>query len=129
MDDYKRGLYMQALRELHEEKVRRPFQVESEYRDIFICELLKAQLALESGITSGVWCNFEGETLDSIYGDSEQILTEFFPEFYALFDENYWGNYTLPWLTCKTTRERAWWNSLWLEPRIRALDCILSDTH
>jgi hypothetical protein len=126
MDDYKRGLYMQALRELHEEVIRRTFQTESEYRETFLCEVLVTQLALESGITDEIWCNFEG---DSIYGNSEQILTEFFPEFYALFDGNYWSNYTLPWWTCKTTRERTWWSFLWLEPRIRALDCILSDTY
>lgn len=139
MDDYKRGLYMQALRELHEEKIRRTFQTESEYRETFLCEVLKAQLALESGITSEIWYNFEGETLESVYGYTEQIMPEFFPEFYALFDGTgwskftYWSNYLNDFeykiRPLKVSPNQAWWSSCWLEARIRALDCILSDTH
>lgn len=129
MDDYKRGMYMQALRELHEEITRRTFQTESEYRETFLCEVLVTQLALESGITAEIWCNFEGDTLDSIYGNSEQILTEFFPEFYALFDGMGWGKYKDKLGPIKILIENGWWSSCWLEPRIRALDCILSDTY
>lgn len=105
MDDYKRGLYMQVLRELKSHTVRKV--------GLFTCNKLRRQLVLEgANATSG------------IYETATDILKEFFPEFCQLYDETYWDQFGDSEFVSETN---AWWPDTWLEPRIRALECILRD--
>jgi len=102
MDDYKREIYMRVLRKLQETP---------SYG--FVCTELQNTL-------------FEDpDFLD----DSEDILNaivdEFFPEFAALFDGTMWSRDG--WCE-KINKSTAWWEDMWYEPRIRALECILRDS-
>lgn len=105
MDDYKRGLYMQVLRELKSHTVCKA--------GFFNCNKLRRQLVLEGD-----------NSASGIYGTATGILKEFFPEFYQLYDGTYWGQCGTSELVSETG---AWWPDAWLEPRIRALECILRD--
>jgi len=105
MDDYKRGLYMQVLRELKSHTVGKAW--------LFTCDKLRRQLVLEGeNCTSGI-CETQTE-----------VIKEFFPEFYQLYDGTYWDQFGGSELVSETN---AWWPDTWLEPRIRALECILRD--
>lgn len=105
VDDYKRGLYMQVLREL---------KSHTEYEDwFFTCNKLRRQLVLE-----GVDCAFR------VQERSPGILKEFFPEFYQLYDGTYWDQFGGSEFVSEMN---AWWSDTWLAPRIRALECILRD--
>ncbi len=53
-----------------------------------------------------------------------ELRQEFFPEFFSLYDGSYWdkegGNYS------QCPEDSAWWDSRWIEPRLRALDIAIS---
>ena len=102
MDDYKRGLYLQVRSELER---RSTLDL-----TLFVCfELNKVLLD-------------EGSLFDP--NSREGHLQDLFPEFFALFDGFEWFDSGLK---CKIEMNDAWWSRYWLEPRIRALDCILRD--
>ena len=105
MDDYKRGLYMQVLRELKSHTVYKA--------GLFTCNKLRRQLVLESVNDTFV-----------VYETTTRILIEFFPEFYQLYDGTYWDQFGGSEFVSEMN---AWWSDTWLEPRIRALECILRD--
>lgn len=105
MDDYKRGLYMQVLREFKSHTVCEAW--------LFTCNKLRRQLVLE-----GVDC------ASGIDEKSTGILKEFFPEFYQLYDGTYWDWFGVSSFVCD---DNFWWSPVWLAPRIRALECILRD--
>ena len=105
MDDYKRGLYMQVLREL---------KSHTEYEGwFFICNKLRRQLVLE-----GEGC------ASRVYEMPPEILKEFFPEFHQLYDGTYWDQFGGSEFV---SEGHTWWSDTWLAPRIRALECILRD--
>ncbi len=100
MDDYKRAIYMEVLRNL-----------QTRYCIAFVCLNLQCIL-------------FE----DPDYSDSvDSILTEFFPEFAVLFDQTLWLKNGTCWDT-QIKKSNGWWQNGWYEPRIRALECILRDS-
>lgn len=105
MDDYKRGLYMQVLRELKSHTRRKAW--------FFTCNKLRCQLILEGA-----------NDTSEIYETPTEILKEFFPEFFQLYDGTYWNQFGSSEFVPETN---AWWPDDWLEPRIRALECILRD--
>ena len=105
VDDSTRGLYMQVLRELKSHTVCKA--------GFFTCNKLRRQLVLE------------GENCASgIYKTQTEVIKEFFPEFYQLYDGTYWDQFGGSEFVSGTN---AWWPDAWLEPRIRALECILRD--
>jgi hypothetical protein len=96
MDDYKRGLYMRARAEL-------------KYEGALVCKALELTL-FEEGM--GI--------------DDLSLVSELFPEFSNLYDEGTWlknGRFIPSEHTASST---VWWEYDWLEPRIRALDCVLN---
>lgn len=102
MDDYKRTIYMEVLRKLQE----KPSYT-------FICLELHHTL-------------FDNQDED-LTDTADSILTEFFPEFAALFDGTMWFKNNRCW-GIEITRSMGWWEDWWYEPRIRALECILRDS-
>lgn len=105
VDDYKRGLYMQVLREFKSHAVCENW--------VFTCNELRCQLISEGD-----------NSASEIYETSTGVIKEFFPEFYQLYDGTYWdqiGRYEF------VSETNPWWPNNWLAPRIRALECILRD--
>lgn len=101
IDNYKRSLYMRAL-----EKVgsRRALYI------TFICRALESVLVEE-----GFNCM---ETKDALY--------DLFPEFMKFYDHSCWfenGRHKY-----SIDSSLAWWEQYWIEPRVRALDCLLRDS-
>ncbi len=110
MDDYKRTLYMIALRDLQE--LQRTGSPKREW----LCVRLATVLRRERQALAG-----------DCFGSVDDLVQEFFPEFLELFDGSYWTR----WKDIHNQRysavDAAWWPKDWLEPRIRILECILRD--
>lgn len=110
MDDYKRTLYMIALRELQE------LQRAGSHERAWLCVKLATVLRREHQAS-------EGDYIGSV----DDLVQEFFPEFLELFDGIYWSyNGDTNQQMCSAVAA-AWWTKAWLEPRIRALECLLRD--
>ena len=100
MDDYKRGLYLQVRNELGRWSGT----------PLYVCyELVDALVR-------------EGADVDEL--DEHIWLFSIFPEFLTLFDGSVWRKNNT---SDETELGDAWWENFWIEPRIRALDCILRD--
>jgi hypothetical protein len=107
MDDMKRAIYMEALR------------------------LMKAEQGLDS---TGFVCVDLNKALQTVAGGRASIyeidklddmLEEFFPEFFAFFDGSAWTKAGEP--VGKNHKHGAWWEKHWFEPRIRILEFILNN--
>lgn len=110
MDDYKRTLYMIALRDLQE------LQRTGSSNRVWLCTKLAAVLRREHQALAG----------DCI-GSVDDLVPEFFPDFLALFDGSYWPRRKDIHQPKCSAVDAAWWPKDWLEPRIRALECLLRD--
>ena len=110
MDDYKRTLYMIALRDLQE------LQRTGSSNRVWLCTKLAAVLRREHQALAG----------DCI-GSVDDLVPEFFPEFLELFDGNYWNSIQDAHKQSYSAVDAAWWPKNWLEPRIRILECILHE--
>jgi hypothetical protein len=110
MDDYKRTLYMIALRDLQE------LQRTGSSNRVWLCPKLAAVLLRERQALAG----------DCI-GSVDDLVPEFFPEFLELFDGSYWTRRKDIHNQRYSAVDAAWWPKDWLEPRIRILECILRD--
>jgi len=101
MDDFKRELYMEAQKFL----LRNPRNS--------VC-----------GALATVLCELTGKKhVNLAYGEVEEL----FPEFYALHDRIEWSR--LGKRLDKTGAQASevyWWEPSWIEPRIRAIDCLLN---
>jgi len=106
MDDYKRGLYMQVLNHLKSLE-QRPSHLNH------LCLELKAALNKQQHPDTARYM-----------GDPTNAMQEFFPELIALFDETCWE--PCGFSACAKIGD-SWWDPAWIEPRIRALECILRD--
>ncbi len=109
MDDYKRTLYMIALRELQElQRAGTPDRA-------WLCVKLATVLRSEN----------QKPDFDFV-ASIDDLVTEFFPDFLELFDGSRWGpdNFSIQ---DPPAVAAAWWPKDWLEPRIRALECLLRD--
>lgn len=106
MDDYKRTLYMQVLTAL--------YQARKNYALAFICQELRRTIYNEQS----------DYYRPSMIDNYVELLDKFFPEFYAMFDSMCYqpdgDRYSIQIIRC-------WWEPGWIEPRIRALECILRD--
>ena len=109
MDDYKRTLYMIALRDLQE------LQKNMGSASMWLCVRLAVILRNEHQASA-----------DACIGSIGDLVQEFFPEFLELFDGSYWANKTFDYQAAPAVAA-AWWPKDWLEPRIRALECLLRD--
>lgn len=110
MDDYKRTLYMIALRDLQE------LQRTGSSNRVWLCTKLATVLRHERQALAG----------DCI-GSVDDLVPEFFPEFLELFDGSYWTHRKDIHNQRYSAVDAAWWPKDWLEPRIRILECILRD--
>jgi len=110
MDDYKRTLYMIALRDLQE------LQRAGNRSGRWLCVMLATVLRHESR-----------ESASCLSGSIDDLVQEFFPEFLELFDGNYWNPTQDAHKQSYSAVAAAWWPKDWLEPRIRILECILRD--
>lgn len=106
MDDYKRTLYMQTLTAL--------YQARKDRKLAFICHELRR-----------TFYNEHSDSFRPLIADhSSEIVREFFPEFRAMFDgKRYYSNG----IGYPTSIKENWWQVDLIEPRIRALECILRD--
>lgn len=69
-------------------------------------------------------CNILGTKYDV---QSDDVLYELFPEFFAMDDGVLWWNLEYPIERGKTVgTRRAWWGPCWPEPRIAMIDYLLS---
>lgn len=110
MDDYKRTLYMIALRDLQE------LQKNVGSNRAWLCVKLTTVLRHEHQALAG----------DCI-GSVDDLVPEFFPEFLELFDGSYWTFKQDVNQQNTSAVAAAWWPKDWLEPRIRILECILHE--
>jgi hypothetical protein len=110
MDDYKRTLYMIALRDLQE------LQRTGSSNRVWLCVKLYSVLKKEH------------QTPDDAVAirDVDSAVQEFFAEFVALFDGTFWAENGFR-TKGDTDPGSAWWQRVWLEPRIRILECLLRD--
>lgn len=110
MDDYKRTLYMIALRELQE------LQKTGSSERMWLCVRLATTLRREHQTSA-----------EACIGSTDDLVEEFFPDFLELFNGSYWSREN----DLKQQRRAAvaapWWPKDWLEPRIRILECLLRD--
>ena len=110
MDDYKRTLYMIALRELKE------LQRTGSQERLWLCVRLTTILRREN------------QTPDFYFVASvDDLVQEFFPDFLELFDGSYWTFEQNSNQQNTSAVAAAWWPKDWLEPRIRILECLLRD--
>lgn len=109
MDDYKRTLYMIALRELQE---RQRAEIDL---GCWLCVVLAGVIRREN----------QKPDFDFV-APIDDLVTEFFPEFLELFDGSRWtpNNFSTQ---HPPAAAAAWWAKDWLEPRIRILECLLRD--
>jgi len=110
MDDYKRTLYMIALRDLQE------LQRTGSPKRAWLCVQLATVLRHESR-----------ESASCLSGSIDDLVQEFFPEFLELFDGSYWNRGKDTHQQKCSAVDAAWWPKNWLEPRIRILECILHE--
>ncbi len=110
MDDYKRTLYMIALRDLQE------LQRTESSDPVWLCVKLATVLRREHQAP-------EGDYIGSV----DDLVQEFFPEFLILFDGSYWPYKGKTHKQGCSAVAAAWWSKHWLEPRIRILECLLRD--
>jgi hypothetical protein len=110
MDDYKRTLYMIALRDLQE------LQRTGSSNRVWLCVRLATVLQCEHQASAGDYI-----------GSVDELVQEFFPEFLELFDGSYWTHRKDIHKHRYSAVVAAWWSKDWLEPRIRILECLLRD--
>jgi hypothetical protein len=113
MDDYKRTLYMIALRDLQE--LQRTGSPKREW----LCVQLATVLRHERQASAGDYI-----------GPVDDLVQEFFPDFLALYDGSYWTRRKDTHMIHNqrySAVDAAWWQQVWLEPRIRILECLLRD--
>lgn len=110
MDDYKRTLYMIALRELQE------LQRAENRTGCWLCVRLATVLRREHQTSAEAYIE-----------STDDLVQEFFPEFLELFDGSYWSSSQNTHLQSPPAAAAAWWPKDWLEPRIRILECLLRD--
>lgn len=97
MDDYARTLYMIALREIQDSGEFAPF----------VCDELKRTLRA-----------------DGYHFPTTASVDDLFHHFASLFDGKCWTEKTGKY-TCDS--RSGWWEDGWIEPRVRALECLLRD--
>jgi len=110
MDDYKRTLYMIALRDLQE------LQRTGSPKRAWLCVQLATVLRHESRESAGDYI-----------GSVDERVQEFFPDFLALYDGSYWTRGKDTHQQKCSAVDAAWWPKDWLEPRIRILECLLHE--
>ena len=107
MDDYRRALYMQVLNHLKQRLKQRG--------------AVHSYLCLE--LTNALHKQQHPDTAEYM-GNAPSVMQEFFPELKALFDTTYWGPTGF---SNSAKIGESWWDPYWVQPRIRALECILRD--
>jgi hypothetical protein len=107
MDDMKRAIYMEALRLMKDEQER--------WSTGFVC--LDLNRALQTVAGDRAWVH----GVDKF----DDVLEEFFPEFFAFFDGSAWTETGAR--IDKEDKHGAWWEKHWFEPRICILEFILNN--